>query len=1325
MPIQYQATGQPGGLQGYPSQQGIPPVPPLPTGLSSFSPQSQQTFSSLPQQQPQQQQQQHKKAKSQTKIPTIRLSFITAADQAKFEQLFKAAVGEGQALSGDKARDILLRSQLSPSDLHQIWQLADTTKSGQLLFPEFALAMYLCNLKRGGKTLPSTLPEVVRNEVSSMVDIISFGVPDSAPLPAPRTNVPSFEVSSAPPQTPQTAISPSQPTGQPQPSNSQLLGMMAQPTGFQPQQTGIPGLQSQRTGFPTMQTQFTGFQPQQTGITSQATGYGQGPGSYGGSIPPVPPIPTGVSSLMPSGMNPLQAQPTGRPGQWGFVNTPASVLQGIDALQERMMPQPGREGGFSTQGLQGNAVIPWSITKVEKQKYDQVFEGWDGLKRGLISGDTAIEVFGQSGLPKDNLMQIWTLADSGNKGSLNKDEFAVAMHLIFRKLNGYEIPTRLPPELIPPSTKKFSESLSTVKSFLQEGRKASALQPQATGVSYLKSRSFHDTATAQERKDGTVYRFDDNQVGYKSSARHRAKGARSPSPAVGGSPSPSPGPEMTLDQLRKRVREKQILLNAIDIKDEDEAENDDILDRRDRRDADDLYRRIRRVQEDIDANPNAAVGGTDLEAERRQLRRQLQNLADRLPDLASKVRKTERGIADAKLSLFGLRDAKAHPGSASVIIGTGPGGAITESDRIKARSKAMMQQRLAALTGKPAASTGDDDEAASRRLAEETQKIKSEQESNDRMTRDVEDSVTEFRKSLEGSLKFAPGESGGISDSERRRWEEALGVEDEVKEFIFDLQRQSHSAKLRREDDRDYRRPLAPPSRTSTPSGSSYSSFKSAEERAAFIKQQAEQKMAERLAALGIKPPARSNIGETAQQRAERERKEREERLRKAEEEEAMRERNLQQRLADEQPKPPAPITSKKPPPPAPRRAKDDNQAKARAEEQARKAEESLRAAEEQALKEEQAAQRAKIEQKEEESRAEEEALLREQEAARARLQALEDKVKQGKLQKQEEKKKRQAALQATKEKEARLAAMRAEIERAREEEERLKRLQMELEDSSSDEEGPEELGGVTPTKESVSEEQFVPAPSPSSTAASPPPPPPPPPPPAPPLPPAVKAPSPPATAVPSVPPTSVGADTNNPSNNPFLKHLGANGDVPALSPAAPASTASAAPSAPSAPSSSGAVPSKNPFYKLNPDQTAEPSPRTFSRRQPEEDDWSVVDGGESSSDDDDDPPNRQGTRALAEMLFSTMAPPRPLSSMGSKETEQPISPSIGGAPPPPPPPPPPPAPPMPSGSSAPVAPPIKVDVGSLLNEISLGRALRKTETKDRSAPASGGRVVG
>ena len=37
-----------------------------------------------------------------SKIPKIRLSFLTAQDQAKFEQLFKSAVGDGQALDGTK-----------------------------------------------------------------------------------------------------------------------------------------------------------------------------------------------------------------------------------------------------------------------------------------------------------------------------------------------------------------------------------------------------------------------------------------------------------------------------------------------------------------------------------------------------------------------------------------------------------------------------------------------------------------------------------------------------------------------------------------------------------------------------------------------------------------------------------------------------------------------------------------------------------------------------------------------------------------------------------------------------------------------------------------------------------------------------------------------------------------------------------------------------------------------------------------------------------------------------------------------------------------------
>jgi hypothetical protein len=881
---------------------------------------------------------------------------------------------------GDRARTILMKSGLPASDLHQIWTLADTTKSGALLFPEFVLSMYLCSMRKQGKMLPTTLPDVVRNEVSSMVDIISFGIADTAPPAPPKSNVPSFDITPSrsdnnTPTQSNTSLLGSlsmQPTGfqQPQPTGFQS-GMMPQPTGFQIQQpTGFQSVVSQPTGF--QQPQPTGFQ---SSLMSQPTGFGQRPGM--GGVPPMPPMPTGLSSLS-AGSNFLQSQPTGRPGQWGYVNANQADLPGLEALQKQMMPQPGREGGWNMQGLVGNAPIPWAVTKIEKQMYDKIFDGWDGLRKGFIGGDVAIEVFGQSGLPKDDLMRIWTLADPTNKGKLDKDEFAIAMHLIYRKLNGHDVPARLPPELIPPSTKKLTESVNTVKSFLQKGRES----PAAGGVSYLKSRSFHGNGGQDGlAKDGTRYKFNDDAAStvYKSSARHRNRGA-SPAPRETTSPAPE---ELSLDQLRKKVKEKRILLDAIDIKDEARNEDEDALDRRDRRDADDLYRRIRRLQEDIDAHPNSGLRSYDSDAERRQLKRQLQNLSDRLPDIASKVRSTERKIADARLELFRLRDAREHPESASSIVGTGPGGAITESDRLKAKSRAMMQQRLAALTGKPVESSGDDGEAASRRLADESQKINSEKDNNDRMTRDVEDSVSQFKRTLEDSLNEVGGSSKeGASEHEKRRWEDGLGVEDEVKDFIFELQRQSRSAASRKADDRgssrrdDYsdRRPattkpfedrtaaVTPPPRaaTTTPSapaaaGSGYNAFSSAEERAAYIKQQAEQKMAERLAALGINHRMTVNVGETPQQRAEREQKEREERIRKADEEEAQREKLRQARLQEHMPAPP-PVTSpkrnSKPPPPPPTR-KNDAQVKADAERKRQ---------EEEALQREQEAKAAEIE---------------------------------------------------------------------------------------------------------------------------------------------------------------------------------------------------------------------------------------------------------------------------------------------------------------------------------------------------------------------------
>lgn len=135
------------------------------------------------------------------------------------------------------------------------------------------------------------------------------------------------------------------------------------------------------------------------------------------------------------------------------------------------------------------------------------------------------------------------------------------------------------------------------------------------------------------------------------------------------------------------------------------------------------------------------------------------------------------------------------------------------------------------------------------------------------------------------------------------------------------------------------------PAPSTTTSSSSLTAGTSPQDRVAAAKEKALRRIQERMAAAGIKPAGES--GETLQQRQEREKQERAERIRKAEAEDAKREQERQQRLANEGVvPPPSPKSAKKPPPPPTRKQRQESYdlsdrkaqeaaAKARAEEEA------------------------------------------------------------------------------------------------------------------------------------------------------------------------------------------------------------------------------------------------------------------------------------------------------------------------------------------------------------------------------------------------------
>lgn len=57
----------------------------------------------------------------------------------------------------------------------------------------------------------------------------------------------------------------------------------------------------------------------------------------------------------------------------------------------------------------------------------------------------------KSKLPNTVLGKIWKLSDIDKDGYLDADEFALAKHLIKVKLDGHDLPQKLPDHLIPPS----------------------------------------------------------------------------------------------------------------------------------------------------------------------------------------------------------------------------------------------------------------------------------------------------------------------------------------------------------------------------------------------------------------------------------------------------------------------------------------------------------------------------------------------------------------------------------------------------------------------------------------------------------------------------------------------------------------------------------------------------------------------------------------------------------------------------------------------------------------------------------------------------------
>jgi hypothetical protein len=694
---------------------------------------------------------QHLDKNDDLKIPNMRLSFISAGDQQSFEQLFRSAVPKGSnSIGADDARDILMRSGLQPQQLAKIWELSDLNKSGQLLFPEFALSLYLVNVALRGQQIPYQLDSSIKKEVEGFVDAINFSIPDEA---EPKIKTPFDNLGSL--SSLQFGIP--QPTGgvpaMPQTSFGSML---------QPQSTGYQALQPQMTGYSqSFQPQITGYsqplQPQTTGfqlLQPQTTGYQL--------------LQPQVTGLIPQ---PLTAQKTGV-GNNQFFQT--SLLQ----------PQ---KTGF--QNLQQYATYQNQefIKPQERQLFSKIFETYDSGRSGRLDGSTCSEIFRKSGLNRSELEKVWNLVNVGDRPYLDKEMFSLGMWLIYKKLNGHELPSRLPESLLPNSTK----TLNDVKDKMKLTTPAFSKKP--FGMATFQNNDGEINSSKNRRNIDDVAEFS--------------------------------GSDLTL--IKAKIEQKKSELELLNLQLTSQATTDT-----DTKTIEDLKSQIRSL-------PKPNVSG-----DRLQLKERLNNLTSRVPELIREISRIDNKITDSKIELYKVK----NPFS---IIGSGPNGEVTESDKRKAKSKALLAQRMAALTGKPVSNTTADFEEEQRKFNEEVSRIKQQNMENQEIIFDIEKSIKDLSVGAQSALN-QDGDSTAY-----RKFELGLDVQPEVATFVKELrigyshppqQQQNYSA-ISSSSLSKSTSPVVPP-KPSTPD--SYSSFKTPADRAAYIKEQAKKRMNEKLAKFGI-----------------------------------------------------------------------------------------------------------------------------------------------------------------------------------------------------------------------------------------------------------------------------------------------------------------------------------------------------------------------------------------------------------------------------------------------------------------------------------------
>ncbi|KEF54522.1 uncharacterized protein A1O9_09689 [Exophiala aquamarina CBS 119918] len=382
---------------------------------------------------------------------------LTPEEKRVYAQLLKEADPDGfGAVSGDVAVKFFERTKLPPDVLGQIWQIADTENRGFLTPAGFGVVLRLIGHAQNGRppsasiaTQPAPLPrfDPIPGEIQPQSQLPAA----PPPIAQQSTGPPASPSPAGPPPIRVPALNPDKVT-----TYSSLFEKSGAENGFL---SGLTAKQIfERAGLPNdvlgriwglSDTQGRGMLDVTEFVIAMHLLASYKSGQMRGVPSTLPPGLYEAATRRP----PVRAGSGSRPGSSAVPNLPPQFTgfnhrpQSPITRQQVSTPLSAQSTGES-----------WLVSPADKARFDSIFATIDRQGRGFITGEQAVEFFGNARLPEEVLAQIWDLADMNSEGQLNKDEFAVAMYLI-RQQRGTKdgrgvLPNTLPLALIPPSMRK-------------------------------------------------------------------------------------------------------------------------------------------------------------------------------------------------------------------------------------------------------------------------------------------------------------------------------------------------------------------------------------------------------------------------------------------------------------------------------------------------------------------------------------------------------------------------------------------------------------------------------------------------------------------------------------------------------------------------------------------------------------------------------------------------------------------------------------------------------------------------------------------------------